>query len=170
MTYYYYGSSESDYFSYTGSDNLWAQGDSGNDYIYGSYGNDTIYGDSGDDTLLGYYGSDYLHGGTGNDRLNGYAAGGTDYDTLYGGTGFDTFVLGGVWGVSYQGLGYATIGDWEWQYDYIEARGSASQYSLGYGYYGGGAALDTGIFYGNDCIAVVQDSTNVSIARDFRFV
>ena len=198
MTYYYYGTSGNDYFNYTGSDYLYADGYSGNDFIWGNNGNDTIYGGYGNDTLRGYYGNDYisgdsgndvlsgeagndtlmgmsghdvLYGGDGNDRLDGYATTGTEYDTLYGGAGSDTFVLGGGWGVSYQGSGYATIADWQWQYDYIEARGSSSQYRLSFGNFGAGtSSYDTGVYYGNDLIAVVQDNTNVSISRDFRFV
>ena len=49
-------------------------------------------------------------------------------------------------------------------------KGSASQYSLGFDNWVGNSAQDTAIFYDGDAIGVVQDYTNVSIARDFIFV
>ncbi|NEP03235.1 MAG: calcium-binding protein [Symploca sp. SIO2E9] len=176
---YYYGTGFNDYYNhlnsndlsaygYGGNDEIW--GDSGNDYINGGDGYDSLYGWTGDDTLMGMGGDDYLSGGDGNDRLDGYAVSGTEYDTLSGGAGYDTFVLGGTWGVSYQGLGFATITDWDWTSDYIETIGDASQYSLGYGNWSGTNALDTEIYYGSDLIAVVQDTTSVDFARDFIFV
>ncbi len=151
---------------------LWDPSDyyTGDDYLLGGSGQDYLSGYSGNDTLLGLGGDDYLYGGEGNDRLDGYATSGMEYDTLSGGTGSDTFVLGGGWGASYQGLGYATITDWEWQYDYIEASGSSSEYTLGYSDWSGTSALDTEIYYNNELIALVQDTTNVDIARDFIFV
>lgn len=101
--------------------------------------------------------------------LDGYSTSGTEYDTLVGGDGSDTFILGGSWGVSYQGNAYATISDWNPSSDYIQTIGNSSQYSLGYADYSGSSALDTQIYYGNDLIANVQDTTNLSISRDFTF-
>ncbi|NET03325.1 MAG: hemolysin [Symploca sp. SIO2B6] len=141
-----------------------------NDTLSGGFGNDDLYGFGGNDTLLGLSGNDYLSGGYGNDRLDGYGVSGIEYDTLSGGAGFDTFVLGGSWGVSYQGLGFATITDWDWTSDFIETIGNASQYSLGYSDWNGNFVTDTEIYYGSDLIAVVEDTTNVSFARDFLFV
>ncbi|HEY9607429.1 MAG TPA: hypothetical protein V6C85_37940, partial [Allocoleopsis sp.] len=114
-------------------------------------------------------------GGNGVDYLNGYSTsltGGTEYDTLVGGAGTDYFILGGSWGVSYQGSAYATIADWNPAQDLIEVRGSSSQYSLVTGNFSAGSsATDTAIYYNStDLIGVVQDSTNVSISRDFIFV
>jgi Ca2+-binding RTX toxin-like protein len=148
-----------------GNDTLY--GDAGNDALYGDTGNDALYGDAGNDTLLGGSGNDLLVGGDGNDRLDGYATTGTEYDTLSGGTGSDTFILGGSWGVSYQGDGYAAITDWN-SADVIELRGSSSQYFLYSANFGvGGSANDLGIYYiGNgslDAVAVVQDATNVNL-------
>ncbi len=114
--------------------------------------------------------NDMLVGGGGNDRLDGYATSGTEYDQLVGGAGNDTFVLGGNWGVSYQGAGFATIEDWDWTSDYIEVFGSSNQYNLLYENLIGTLAPDTAIYYGTDLIGVVQDSTNVAMARDFIFV
>lgn len=198
MTYYYYGTIGNDYFNYTGSDNLWATGYSGNDYIYGNYYNDTLLGMEGNDSLLGYYGddylngwsgNDYLHGGSGNDEMYGSTGNdtldgnegndlisgygnGTEYDTLAGGSGSDTFVLGNIYsGVSYRGSGYALITDWNRSYDYLQVSGSASQYSLRSGNWAGSSTRDMGIYYGNDLIAVLQDTTNVTLnTHDFIFV
>ncbi|HEY9669178.1 MAG TPA: calcium-binding protein [Coleofasciculaceae cyanobacterium] len=159
---------------YGGYGNDYILGGYGNDYLNGEVGNDTLNGYDGDDTLLGMGGNDYLDGGAGIDRLDGYASSGTEYDTLTGGGGKDYFVLGGSWGVSYSGNdyyqgGYATITDWNWEHDLIEVSGSIYQYSLSYDNYGIGSSAynDTAIWYGNDLIGIVQDSTNVSIARDF---
>ena len=150
-----------------GNDSL--VGGSGNDSLSGGAGRDTLIGDSGNDSLLGGTGNDSLSGGTGNDILNGYGSG-TEYDTLAGGTGSDTFVLGSSTSAYYQGLGYAVISDWNYQYDYIQAYGSSTQYTLAQENWAGTSALDTAIYYGSDLIGVVQDSTNVQFARDFIFV
>ncbi|HYX14003.1 MAG TPA: hypothetical protein VE944_06485 [Nostoc sp.] len=139
-------------------------------YIYGTSGNDVLYGGYEADNLYGYSGDDALYGGDGNDRLDGYGTSGVEYDTLVGGSGSDTFVLGGSWGVSYQGLGYATITDWNPYADYIATIGNSSQYSLGYSDWSGSSSLlDTEIYYGSELIAIVQDTTNVSLSRDFTF-
>ncbi len=111
-----------------GNDTL--KGYNGNDSLYGGLGNDFLYGEDGNDSLYGGAGDDSLYGGNGNDRLDGYATSGIEYDTLSGGAGSDTFVLGGYWGVSYQGWGFATITDWDASSDYIEVKGSSSQYTL----------------------------------------
>jgi Ca2+-binding RTX toxin-like protein len=179
MTYYWTGTSGNNYYNYTGSDKLHADGLGGNDTIWGNNGNDTIsggagndylYGRNGNDYLLGGSGHDHLYGGDGNDRLDGYPTSGTESDTLSGGAGFDTFVLGGSWGVSYPGSGYATITDFNGQYDWLEVRGSSSNYSLSYSSWSGGSATDTLLYYGNDLIAVIQDTTNVQWSRDFQWV
>ncbi|MDJ0636494.1 MAG: M10 family metallopeptidase [Xenococcaceae cyanobacterium MO_188.B29] len=155
-----------------------AIGGSGNDTIFGNDaanellgldGNDYLFGDGGSDILLGGSGSDTLTGGSGHDRLVGYANG-TEYDTLTGESGTDTFVLGDSSNVFYQGDGYATITDFNYLDDYIEVRGTSSQYSLEVGNWIGDSAQDVAIFYGNDAIGVVQDYTNVNFTRDFLFV
>ncbi len=170
-----------------GNDIIWGgkdsdeiYGDSGNDTLNGNLGDDFVAGGSGDDIVrggkdndivLGGSGNDQVFGDIGSDRLDGYATTGVEYDTLTGGTQSDTFVLGGSWGVSYQGEGHAIVTDWEWEFDYIEALGNASQYSLSFGSLGAGtAASDTGIYFGTDLIAIIQDNTNVNISRDFNFV
>ena len=150
-------------------------GNDDNNILYGLAGNDILNGGAGNDTLLGGSGNDTLLGGDGNDRLDGYGTTGIEFDALSGGTGSNTFVVGGSWGVSYLGDGYATITDWNPAADFIEARGDARQYFLLADDFGLGSSLvDTGIYYiGNntlDLIAVVQDSNNISVSRDFQFV
>ncbi len=144
-----------------------AVGGMGNDGILGNYANNNLDGSMGNDTLLGMGGDDLLTGGFGDDRLDGYGASGSEYDLLVGGFGYDTFILGGSWGVSYQGEGCAIIEDWDYTSDYIEVLGSSEQYNLIQENWLGSSTLDTSIYYGSDLIGVVQDSTNVDIERDF---
>jgi hypothetical protein len=154
------------FYGFEGDDTL--SGGSGNDILSGGSGNDLIYGHEDNDSLYGNVGSDELSGGPGTDYLNGYGGTSWEYDTLLGGSGTDYFALGDWQGVSYLGGGYATIIGWEWQYDYIETYGDINQYSLDFDNYGiGNEAYDTGIYYGSNLIAIVQDSTEVNIARDF---
>ncbi|GET36118.1 S8 family serine peptidase [Microseira wollei] len=163
------GKDKDDIFGDAGNDNL--NGNIGDDFISGGAGDDTVRGGKDNDTLLGGSGNDQVFGNMGNDRLHGYATSGIEYDTLTGGTDSDTFVLGGFWGVSYQGAGHAIITDWEGELDRIEVPGNASQYSLSYSNLNvGSAANDTGIYLGTDLIAIIQDSTDVNFSRDFKFV
>lgn len=192
------GTSGNDSYNHYGSDSLTAYGFQGDDYFWGNTANDWLYGDDGNDILKGYDGDDFLSGNSGNDLLEGengndallgglgsdvlIGGGGNDrliggvigveYDFLTGDLGTDTFVLGDSFGgVSYLGDGFATINDFSAADDLIEVTGSSSQYSLGYfDYFKGTSALDTGIYYGGDLIAVAQDTTNVSISDDFLFV
>lgn len=192
-TYNYMGSERLIAYGYEGNDTIWGntsndfiRGDAGNDALYGYSGNDLMFGGSGGDTLVGGGGDDILHGGTGNDSLTGGSgndfldgfSGGrsVEVDTLVGGTGVDTFVVGRSDGVCYLGgkngsldSSYALIKDWNSSDDYIQAW-SGSNYHLGTGNWFGGSAKDTAIYCGNDLIGVVQDSTDVNISRDFKFV
>ena len=143
-----------------------AVGGSGNDILIGNTVDNYLFGGSGNDYLVDNAGSDTLIGGSGNDTL----VGGSGYDILTGETGNDTFVLGESSNVFYQGDEYAIITDFNWQYDYIQVSGTSSQYSLETANWFGSSAEDTAIFFGNDAIAVVQDSTNVNFDRDFLFV
>lgn len=177
MTYYYWGTSGSNYFNYMGSDNLYASAYDGNDTIWGNTNNDTIYGDGGNDQLYGWTGNDALYGGTGNDYLSGgdgndtlqgsssYAYNSFEFDTLNGGSGYDRFILGTSAGNFYQGSGYATIQDYNGLYDYIQLKGSASSYYLSKTSFGvGSSALDTGIYQNNgDLIGIVQDNTSIAL-------
>jgi Ca2+-binding RTX toxin-like protein len=147
-------------------------GDTGNDYMWGEQGDDILNGGAGNDILYGGAGNDILYGGDGKDCLNGYGTGGTEYDTLTGNGGPDTFILGGSWAVSYLGVGHATITDFSnAQGDTLQVYGSQSDYSLGKtANLSGGSALDTGIYYQQDLIAVVQDTTDVNLSSNFTFI
>lgn len=145
-----------------------AIGGAGNDTLIGNNVANNLSGRNGNDYLFGGGSYDTLTGGAGKDILIGYG-GSTEVDVLTGGTGTDTFVLGEASNVFYRGDGYARITDFDWRNDYIQVRGTSNQYSLQSGNWFGSAALDTAIFFGNDAIGVVQDSTNVSFARDFIF-
>ncbi|MDJ0695133.1 peroxidase family protein [Mastigocoleus sp. MO_188.B34] len=148
-----------------GDDSLY--GNQGDDILKGGKGNDTLKGGKGDDILKGGKGDDLLYGGGGDDRLDGYSTGGTEYDTLVGGNGFDTFVLGDFSGAYYQGESYATIQDWDYKRDFIEVGGNSEQYSLGFDNLSGSSESDTLIYFQDDLIGVIEDSTNVNIFRDF---
>lgn len=160
-----------------GSDNL--SGDAGNDKLYGEAGEDFLYGGSGKDTLSGGLHNDYLFGGSGKDYLiggdgsdyldganfsgagNGIGAG-SESDSLAGGAGTDTFVLGNVNNVYYLGTGHATITDFSLGQDKIQIKGNlADGYSLKTGDWNGNNVQDTGIFYKDNLIGVVQ-STNLT--------
>ncbi|HEX2802634.1 MAG TPA: calcium-binding protein [Sphingomicrobium sp.] len=64
----------------TGSANLWAYGNGGDNVLSGNGGANKLYGLSGDDTLRGRAGNDLLEGGAGR-------------DVLFGESGADTFVF-----------------------------------------------------------------------------
>lgn len=151
---------------------IYASGGWGQDTLIGGLGDDYLVGNEDNDTLQGCNGNDTLLGGSGSDWLDGYG-GSVEYDTLDGGSDYTTdyFVLGDASGAFYLGNGYATIVNWEYQYDYITVNGWASQYSLQFGNFSSGsAAQDTAILCNGDLIGIVADSTNVNIQRDFRFV
>jgi Ca2+-binding RTX toxin-like protein len=154
---------------YGGSGNDTIYGYGGDDFLSGRAGNDRLYGGDGNDRLYdGGGGNDYLSGGNGNDILNGYGAKTGEYDTLVGGAGSDTFLLGDrTSGVFYQGTGYTTITDFRSGVDKIELR--SGNYTLQYKNWSGSSAMDTGIYYGSDLIAVLQDTTNVT-SRDVNWV
>lgn len=170
----------------------------GNDLLSGQAGDDTLYGESNNDTLLGGLGNDELWGYSGNDSLNGYGGNKLEIDTLNGGSGADTFILGnpdsdfsvGV-RAFYQGIetisiwnpiggfpiywtldGYAIIKDFYQEYDKIQVFGSGSDYTLTTQNVSGSAALDTIITFAgtNDRLAVVEDTTTISLSSDFIFV
>jgi serralysin len=125
--------------------------------VIGTSQNDVIYGNAQNNTLSGGAGSDFLRGNGGFDRLTG--GGGTDY-----------FVLGDANRLDGLGNNLSTITDWNAAEDFIVTGGNLSSYSLNFINVSGGSALDTVIYYGNDAIAVIEDSTNVSVSRDFKFV
>ncbi len=148
------------------------RGTEGNDRISGGAGNDTLIGLGGNDTLYGEAGNDSLIGGNGNDYLDGYASYvSREFDTLTGGAGADTFVLGNArQGVLYQGDGNAIITDYSSRDDYIQLKGSASDYQLSR------QGSDTVISLKNaDRIGIVQGITDLTLTGrpgrvDFKFV
>lgn len=144
----------------------------GNDTLSGGNGNDTLYGGVGQDYLYGGAGNDYLYGGDGNDYLDGFSYGQTgELDVLYGGNGSDTFVVGNYSSVYYQGANNAVIKDFDTRYDYIQVKGSLSNYRLVTGNWGGTSARDTALYRGSDCIALIEDTTNITLSsHDFKVV
>jgi len=187
---YLYGNEGNDYLNgeydndtlYGGDGDDTLYGDS-NDQLGGEHGNDQLFGGDGNDQLFGGDGTDNLNGGDGNDTLNGFISSddvgtisGEQFDYLTGGNGSDYFVLGDPNKVFYHGAGdgYAVIEDWDYQLDFIQTKGDASQYRLEFRNIIGTTALDTEVYYSsgviNDRIAIVKDTTNVDFSRDFRFV
>ncbi|MEL6940353.1 MAG: calcium-binding protein, partial [Cyanobacteria bacterium J06598_1] len=145
----------------------------GDDEIYGGGGSDTLWGDGGDDVLRGQLQNDTLLGGQGNDWLFGSEtlSKSGEKDKLSGGEGRDWFVLGTEEGTFYQGSGYATITDWEAGKDRLQLGLDLAQYTLDFKKMSGGSALDTGIYLEKDLIAVIEDSTEVTLGgRDTVFV
>ena len=150
-------------------------GGSGEDRLFGGEGSDKLYGGTQNDSLYGGAGNDTLIGYSGNDYLNGFGSG-QEYDILTGGTGADTFAVGSPNNniIQYFGAGYATITDFNRvqgdKIQLLDLVDTHNQYSLEAGNWQGSNALDTGVFYKGDLIAVVQDTTNVSFQKDFTFV
>jgi Ca2+-binding RTX toxin-like protein len=154
----------------------------GSNFVSGYEGNNVLLGGSGNDTLWGNQGNDILNGGRGNDYLRSfgdYPANFEEYDTLSGGAGADIFALlfkDKYTGTLLPGGGYATITDFKrHQGDKIEVIASnvseISHYSLDKSLnFSGSSAIDTGIYHLGSLIAVVQDTTNASLAVDFHFV
>ena len=167
--------SEDDYNELIGGD--------ANDKLDGSDQADFIDGKAGSDTLWGGRGDDQLDGGDGDDILRGYDISGSgkvyseEIDTLTGGSGYDTFVIDDPERVAQLGSksnsedsSYTLITDFLGEHDFIQAYGNADDYSLDYGNWSGNSNQDTGIYMGDDLIAVVRDTTDVVIDRDFGFV
>jgi len=157
-------------------------GEAGADFLEGGRGNDTIYGGAGDDSLYGNYsvapslddsGEDVLYGGDGNDSLNG----GMGSDTLTGGDGADTFDLKPKDYYDFDFSSIDIITDFSHdQGDQIKLLGSLSDYYLDQTQnLSGGSGLDTAIYYGtpddaiSTLLAIVQDTTQVSLSSDFIF-
>ena len=159
---------------------LQLEGRESNDTLWGEAGDDTLWGRDGNDQLNGSYGSDFLTGGSGADYLNGFGGGySPEIDALSGDTGNDTFVIGDSRGAYYQGgssddtidNSFALIMDFSAGEDLIQAFGSSSNYTLDFdNWLGNEFSQDTGIYLGDDLIAVVRDTINVNFSRDFIFV
>jgi serralysin len=136
------------------------RGGSGVDKLYGMGGVDTLFGQAGNDTLYGGEQDDLIYGGAGADKLYGQAGddtliGGSGNDTLYGGLGADIFRIN-------KGPGRDLISDYDSDADSVELLGGLTESDLTFKYLGG----DTRIKYGNDLIAIVQNT----IAEDITFI
>ena len=136
-------------------------------FIQGNLFNNNLIGTESNDHIVGYQGNDQLVGLGGNDTLNGantpnIFGGNGGVDSLFGGAGADTFVA------SFEdytnwigGGGYAIIEDFNyWEGDKIDLDLSYLDYDYGIGNWSGTGALDTGIYYNNDLVAVVADQTS----------
>jgi Ca2+-binding RTX toxin-like protein len=172
-----------------GSPSLIAEGKNKNDKItagprsdtlFGADGDDILKGLGGDDVLKGGAGSDVLDGGDNSDDLQGFEPGKSspeEKDILIGGAGADRFRLGDRDNVFYQGEGYAVIDDWDGTSDSIVLPGSSSDKKFSGKEYtlkevsqeGDPNKADTGIFYGEDLIAVTKDVTLTNFDR-FKFI
>jgi len=169
----------------TDSDHSLATG-AGNDVIGGSEGGDTLSGEEGNDIIAGLGGSDELRGGKGNDTLTGGGVSFTEdrlyvtvdttgIDTLTGGGADDLFVIGGeslaTSGeviVHYDEAGnndYGLITDFDNTQDEIKLGGSIDDYRLG------SSPMDlpegTALYQENELIAIIQDSTDLSLSGDY---
>jgi len=137
----------------------------GDDTLVGNSGKDFLLGYTGNDSLVGGAGSDFLSGEAGDDILNGYGQTSFEYDYLIGGTGTDVFVLGDAASVFYQGFGFATITDFDSVAgDTIQVLGSADDYSLSIFNDG------TDIYYQDDLIGYVSNTTEITLESNFSFV
>jgi Ca2+-binding RTX toxin-like protein len=143
---------------------------SGDDQLFGGTGNDQLHGEGGDDFMAGEQGDDILFGGNGKDGLSGSSSFvSNERDQLFGGDDQDFFLLGSESGPYYQGDGFAIIKDWQAGLDRIFL-GSKGNYSTRSAQLSGSSALDTGIYYNDDLIGIIEDSTDVSNSRgDFAF-
>ncbi|MEA5463289.1 CARDB domain-containing protein, partial [Leptothoe sp. PORK10 BA2] len=142
------------------------QGLRGDDNIFGGGGNDNLRGGRGDDDIIGGSGSDIVNGERGDDFLVGVDItnttnpGSNQVDQLIGGLGDDTFFLGDSsqsYYVDTTSLDYALIADYTAGEDIIVLHGNASSYSLGTP--STGLPTGTGIFQGNELVAIVQGDT-----------
>ncbi|ESA34313.1 aphp domain-containing protein [Leptolyngbya sp. Heron Island J] len=142
------------------------QGLRGDDDILGFGGDDELRGGRGDDFVIGGTGSDIVNGNRGDDLLigvdldNALNVNGDQIDILIGGFGDDAFILGDTTQSYYNSTSstdYAVIADYTAGEDVIMLHGSAGNYSLGTPSVG---LPGTGIFQGNELIAVVQGDTS----------
>jgi len=161
-------------FGEDGNDNL--SGDLGNDLVVGGAGDDLLRGNRGHDRVHGGLGNDVLYGGDGNDYLDGvsnnqvsFGSSADQFDQLTGGRGADDFGLYASYQLDpyYLGAGYAIITDLNRDEGDKIIISDGAGYTLGMGNWSGNAQLDTGIYYNDDLIGVVQDNTSVDLAVDF---
>ncbi|MBD2492423.1 Calx-beta domain-containing protein, partial [Aulosira sp. FACHB-615] len=119
---------------YAGIENFNITGTVYNDFFQGFAGNDTIIGGAGNDSINSSAGNDIIIG------VNPYAAtpGLNEIDTVTGGTGSDRFILGNAANIFYDDGNtttagtndYALIKDFNPNEDFIQLKGSKSNYLL----------------------------------------
>jgi len=162
---YIFGNEGDDTLSLSDDSNSILDGWTGNDTLLGNSDNNFLLGYTGNDSLVGGAGIDILAGEAGDDVLNGYGQTNYEYDYLSGGVGADVFVLGDVSNVFYQEAGYATIIDFKSvEEDKLQVFGSVNDYSLSE--YDGG----TDIYYQDDLIGYIANTTDLTLENDFSFV
>ena len=163
--YYIFGGGGDDTLSLDDDSNAILDGWTGDDTLLGNDRNNFLMGYTGNDSLVGGAGIDILTGEAGDDILNGYGQTSYEYDYLSGGAGADVFVLGDVADAFYQESGYATILDFDSiEEDKLQVFGTAEDYSLSE--YDGG----TDIYYQDNLIAHVANTTEITLENDFSFV
>jgi Ca2+-binding RTX toxin-like protein len=159
-----FGNGGDDTLSAFDSDSI-LDGWSGNDSLIGGSGNDILLGYTGNDILMAGAGNDGVGGEAGNDLLNGYGQTNFEYDYLSGGVGVDTFMLGDASGVFYEQAGFATVIDFEGtEGDKLQVFGNSSDYSISE--FDGG----TDIYYQDDLIGYVANTTDITLENDFVFI
>ena len=147
-------------------------------YGYGNNLHNTLVGNNSDNGLTGHLGVDTIIGNGGRDVLVGTYVD-NEYDILWGDTedrsgGYaDTFVIGHLSQIYYEGSGDALIMDFNSQDgDKIQLGSSANMNAINLVQnqnLGGGAGLDTQVLYQGNRVAILYDTTDVSIADDFLF-
>lgn len=139
-----------------------------------------ITGNSSANAIPAEKGNDTVTGGDGNDSIAGSGNGLNEIDYITGGAGADKFILGEAPFTNsfYTGdlkAGYAVITDFSWgQGDKFIVKGPISNYGLIKGSnIIGGSAFDTIIYYKpntSEWVAIVQDTTSLSLSLDFNVV
>ncbi|NEQ79109.1 MAG: calcium-binding protein [Moorea sp. SIO2I5] len=182
------GGNGSDILTSTSGNNSFSGGES-DDILVGGTGNDTLDGGEGNDIIAGLSGDDSISGGLGDDTLTGggisvsqdgnsttiFVIDTSGIDTLSGGEGADRFVLGGesqfvgeTTVIQYDEAGnddYALITDFDTSEDVIQLGGSKSDYRLDSSPIG--LPSGTGIFLGNELIAIVQSSSELDLSASY---
>jgi hypothetical protein len=157
------------------SDDELLTGTAGADIIFGNGGNDTMIGGGGNDTLVaGPGGNDILVSNI-LDGSNNVLRGVGEQDTLVGGAGaFNTFILGDAGGCYYLSTGdsYATITNFNADYDTIQLAGTSANYSLVNPAGGVGVAF---LYHldglgGQDLVAKITTSVVLDLNGNFAYV
>lgn len=105
--------------------------------------------------------SNVIVGSFGNDYVAGYDWTTNEVDILVGGTGADAFVAGDEYGVHYTNTAVAIVADYNLaEGDVVQLSSWGADYTYLQGDFGlGSATLDTVLYYNNDPIMVLADTT-----------